>query len=230
MLESKEKTAVKKATAHDIDPVERQKMIAEAAYYRAKAKAFSDSPEADWLEAEKEIDRKLADQGRSTMKKEEVAAFDKLRFEVSRILGGIQDTVKADAFRNALEKGILSVKEMGQYTSESIGKGSEALKKDIARNIDRYRGTWHTISEKTPGFFSVWKDRSAHFLKQAEEAAESWLKQLHEKKNPHLYHTGELTSAGTFVCGSCGFAFDMEESCHLPRCPKCAAKEFTRET
>ncbi len=229
MLKLKEKTKEKKIAGQGIDQEARHKMIAEAAYYRAKAKAFSNNPMTDWLEAEKEIDGKLESANQGT-RKEEVAAFEKLRIEVDKILGNIQDTVNPDTFKNALDKAIIIVKERGKYTAESIAKGSEALKKDIARNIDKYRGTWHTISVNTPGFFSIWRERGAHFLKQAGEAAESWLKQAQGKQNPHLYHTGELTSAGTFVCGSCGYAFDMTESSHLPRCPQCAAKEFKRET
>jgi hypothetical protein len=52
-------TASRKARIPTAD--ERVAMIAEAAYYKAEHRGFSDgSPESDWWEAEKEIDAMLA--------------------------------------------------------------------------------------------------------------------------------------------------------------------------
>lgn len=52
-------TATKKVRNPTAD--QRILMIAEAAYYKAEHRGFSGgSPEADWWEAEKEIDAKLA--------------------------------------------------------------------------------------------------------------------------------------------------------------------------
>lgn len=46
--------------AKDVTPEERYHMIAEAAYYIAERRGFLGGDlEADWLEAEREIDRKL---------------------------------------------------------------------------------------------------------------------------------------------------------------------------
>ena len=42
-----------------IPPQERQRMIAEAAYYRAQSHAFQRNPEQDWFEAEAEINQLL---------------------------------------------------------------------------------------------------------------------------------------------------------------------------
>ena len=42
-----------------ISPQERQRMIAEAAYYRAQSHAFQRHPEQDWFEAEAEINQLL---------------------------------------------------------------------------------------------------------------------------------------------------------------------------
>ena len=43
------------------DPVERQRLIAEAAYFRAERRGFAPgNEETDWLEAEKDIDMAVA--------------------------------------------------------------------------------------------------------------------------------------------------------------------------
>jgi hypothetical protein len=228
MQKFQERTTVDKNIGKFIGQEERQKMIAEAAYLRAKEKAFSSDPVADWLEAEKEIERKLEGQKQRTMK-EEVDVFDKLHKEVNTFLGGVQETVKADTFRHALDKAVQEAKGMGKYTSESINKGAEAVKKEIARNIDNYRGARDSISGKTAGFFTEWHKKSGHFLKQAGEAAELWLSEVRGKQSPHIYHAGELTSAGTFVCSSCGHSFKQKKTGHLSRCPKCDDREFKRE-
>ncbi|MEW6353078.1 MAG: DUF2934 domain-containing protein [Pseudomonadota bacterium] len=56
-----ENSAAAEAEIHKtVTPEERERMIAEAAYYRAERRAFQGGdPDLDWLEAEAEIDRKL---------------------------------------------------------------------------------------------------------------------------------------------------------------------------
>lgn len=47
-------------SAPEIDTAQRQKMIEEAAYFRAEKRGFKDGdPALDWLEAEVEVDRLL---------------------------------------------------------------------------------------------------------------------------------------------------------------------------
>ena len=56
--------ATGKGSPLDVSLDERRQMIAEAAYYRAEHRGFSneDSPEHDWLLAEQEINAQLAGQ------------------------------------------------------------------------------------------------------------------------------------------------------------------------
>ncbi|RMG29381.1 MAG: DUF2934 domain-containing protein [Gammaproteobacteria bacterium] len=58
----KRATAASQAAAPRITPDERRAMIAEAAYLRAEARGFQGGdPVEDWLIAEREIDRRLAE-------------------------------------------------------------------------------------------------------------------------------------------------------------------------
>ena len=211
-----------------IDEQERQKMIEEAAYFRASNKQFANDPMADWLAAEKEVDLMLAKQ-KEGKKREELAAFERLREETGRILQTMRGSLKEDTIRTAVEKAIRDVKELREFTSESINKGAEALKKDMARNIEKLDGTWNSVSLKTAGLLSSWSNRGAKFFKQAEQAANSWLKQRHDKVGAPLYRTGEIAAAGTFVCKSCGHTLNINETGHLPRCPQCDNTEFKLE-
>ncbi len=64
MTKAKARSAGRAATIMQttvVSPEERQRMIAEAAYYRALARGFAGGdPLEDWLAAEAEVDRALA--------------------------------------------------------------------------------------------------------------------------------------------------------------------------
>jgi gas vesicle protein len=225
MPEMQKHAASKKQSTPVVDPNERRKMIEEAAYYRSSQRTSAGDPLEDWLAAEEEVDQILKDR-QSKKEKEELAAFEKLQDELGRKLKTIKGSIKVDTFTRALDKTAQEVKDKGQFTSEAINKGYEALKKDIARNIEKLGGKWQKMSNKTAGHFSIWSKRSVNFLKQAGDATDQWLKQLSEKISPHFYRSGEIASAGTFICKSCGQALQLKETGHLPRCPQCDNTEF----
>lgn len=59
------KAAPSRGVSHPaIDPGQRQRMIADAAYFRAERRGFAGGSELqDWIEAEAEIDRMLSNRG-----------------------------------------------------------------------------------------------------------------------------------------------------------------------
>lgn len=60
------------ALPRGVTPEMRHRMIAEAAWYRAEARGFEGGdPDQDWLEAEREIDRRLAARGRAEAGRED---------------------------------------------------------------------------------------------------------------------------------------------------------------
>lgn len=74
--ESPSRKRVRKATSEDVtstgrppagavSPEERERMIREAAYFRAEGRGFAGGdPEQDWIEAEREVDRNLLEPAR----------------------------------------------------------------------------------------------------------------------------------------------------------------------
>jgi hypothetical protein len=212
-----------------MDQEERRRMIEELAYYRSCHKSGSADPMENWLEAEKEVDRRLAEQ-RLGKKKEELDAFDRLQQEMSEILAGIKGSLPAETLRQALDKAVNEVKAMGKYSAESVNSAAEALKKEMARHIEKLRGPWRAVSLKTAGLFSVWSRRGIKFLQQAEEASEAWLKQTHEQVKSNIYHSDDIAPAGTFVCEACRRPLELEQTGHLPRCPQCDNTVFKLES
>lgn len=207
----------------------RKRMIAEAAYYRAEKRGFRDGDALrDWLEAEAEIDR---GRGRSSeqARADEVAAYERLRREVVRLLGEVRGTATADAVRNAVDTGVRDLREMGTHTAETVTRVTAALRKDIASSAERMGPRWESFSEKSAGLFAVWRDRGAEFLGQSADAVTEWLAQARKRRGTPIYHTGEMSGGGTFACARCGEQVVLHDPGHLPRCPQCGGGEFRRQ-
>lgn len=213
-----------------MDQQQRLKMIEESAYYRSLSAGANANPMDDWLEAEKEINRKFPPTPQGINDQEELAAFERLRQEMNKALTAMKGSLTKDSFRQAVDKAVREVKELGEFTSESVNKAAMALRKDTARNIDRLQGAWHSVTLKTAGIFSAWSRRGAKFLKQAEEVSSTWLQENHLTIMPHTYHTGEISTAGTFLCQSCGHSLKLEQTGHLPRCPHCESTSFSLQS
>ena len=211
------------------DAETRQRMIAEAAYYRAQKRGFREGNALhDWLEAEAEIDRGAGPSSEQE-RADEVAAYQRLRREVTRLLGEVRGTATADAVRNAVDTGVRDLREMGTHTAETVTRVATALRKDIASTAERMGPRWESFSEKGAGLFGVWRDRGSEFLGQAADAVTEWLAQARKRREPPIYRTGEMSGGGTFECVHCGEHVVLHEAGHLPRCPQCDGEEFRRQ-
>jgi len=61
------------------------------------------------------------------------------------------------------------------------------------------------------------------------DIADTTLHSLSNKAKKKLsYKTGELTSAGTLTCQSCGQKVHLKATGHVPPCPKCKATLFSK--
>jgi hypothetical protein len=205
---------------------DRQRLIAEDAYFRALNRGFEGGdPLADWLAAEREINRLLPG---PKQQKEEQAAYTKLRAVLHERLAAVRENVNADTMREALDKARASLRDAGEHTAETIDKVASTVEKDVAAAVQRMGPAWESISAKTAGLLEVWRDRSAAFLGQASGALGEWLKQAGERLQQPVYRTGEMADAGTFECRACGERVVLETAAHLPVCPRCRKSEFRR--
>jgi hypothetical protein len=219
MMESTEKNV--RPTAE-----ERRRMIEEAAYFRAERRGFTPGNAAeDWIAAEREIAELLGEET-PEQKKEELAAYQKMRKEVMRILRSAKAPVSANTIRQSLEKASAEIKGLGEYSSDTVNKATEAVKHEIASTIEKLGSKWGTLSGRSADLFEVWRGRGKEFLDQAATAASDWLEQLHPKKGSREHHTGEMTQPGTFECTSCGRRIQLERPDYLPSCPYCQHTAF----
>lgn len=214
------------ADEYVVSDEDRRRMIAEAAYYRAAARGFQGGdPVADWLAAEAEIARVLPPPERQ---REERAAYEKLREEIERRFADIRDAVHAETVRNAVERAIAQLREVGGYTADTINKVADTIKKDLASAAVKMGPEWKKFSTRSADAFAVWRDRGRAFLAGAATAVGQWLQDAGRRFEQQTYRAGEMTASGTFECVSCGNRLELERAGHLPPCPQCHSLEFRR--
>jgi len=205
---------------------ERQRLIAEAAYYRAQQRGFSGGdPLDDWLAAERQINQALPN---ARQQKEELAAYEKLRKAVGKMLTEARDTVNAETLKQAFDKATAELRKTGEFTTDTINKIADSLRKDMASAAMKMGPKWEAFSEKTADLFSVWRDRGSLFLARAADAMADWLQQTGDKLEQQVYRTGEMVHSGTFECTNCGERVVLRTPAHLPPCAKCHKMEFRR--
>jgi hypothetical protein len=209
-----------------ISSEERQQMIAEAAYFRAMQRGFNGGNSIDdWLAAEREISRLLPS---PQQQKQERAAYDKLRAGVTKVLADARETINGDTIREALDRSVAQLKQLGEYTGDTVDKVKATVEKDMAAAAQKVGPHWEAFSEKTADLFQVWRDRGQQFLSRASQATSDWLREAGDRLDQHTYRTGEMTASGTLECTACGERLVLETPAHLPRCPKCRKTEFKR--
>lgn len=209
-----------------ISAEERQRMIAEAAYFRALERGFTGGDSLDdWLVAEREISRALPS---PQQQKEELAAYENLRKAVRKVLAEARGTVNAETLRQAFDRAIDELKKTGEHTADTINKIATSLRKDMASASLKMGPKWETFTEKSADLFEVWRDRGSLFFAQAAGAVGEWLQQAGAKLEQQVYHTGEMVHSGTFECIGCSERVVLRTPAHLPPCSKCRKMEFRR--
>lgn len=212
--------------SQQISSEERQRRIAEVAYYRAMQRGFNGGNSLDdWLLAEREVNRLLPS---PQQQKQERAAYDKLREGVTKVLAEARDTVNAETLKQAFERATTELKKTGEYTAETVSKITNTLRKDMTSAAMKMGPKWEAFSEKSSDLFEVWRDRGSVFLGRAAEAVADWLHQAGSKLEQQIYQAGDMVQSGTFECTGCGERIMLRTSGHLPHCAKCHKLEFRR--
>ena len=121
-------------------------------------------------------------------------------------------------------------KNLYALTADEAKSLSEHLKRDIA-NARKYMDTDGKEFREWLNFdIELVEDRFIDMLSRA--ADKTWLDfrafELQTKENS-IYRTGELCSAGTLSCKSCGQIMTFTKNTRIPPCPKCHKTEFERK-
>jgi len=182
---------------------------------------------------------------------EELAAYEKLRQQVSKTFGELRDKINGTNISQAIDKATTELKEMGGHSMEAIGKASEALKKDIATTTEHIKprvdqategarkqfdhwsdkggALWNDIAREAEHIFEYSRDKSGAFLLNIARGLSEWSQTMGEKLDSSLkYKTGEITHGGEFFCTNCNSKIHLKQPGRIPPCPKCAKTEFRR--
>lgn len=205
---------------------ERQRMIAEAAYYRAMMRGFQNgSPSDDWFAAEQEINRLLPS---PTQQKKEIAAYKKIRADLQKTFAGARETLTADTIRHAVDDARAALRQAGELTVDGVDKAIASLEKEMIRAGHRIGSQIETFSERGADVFSIFRDRSGQWLAHTGGAIADWVRQAAARLAPHIYHTGDIADHGEFECTHCNTRIQLATPAHLPLCPECRKTEFRR--
>lgn len=208
-----------------VSKTERQRLIAESAYYRAQTRGFQGgNPNDDWLAAEREIGRMLPS---PQQQKQELAAFEKLRADVRQTLADARE-LSADTIRQALDEARTRLKQLGEHTADTVDKAAAGVEKEMVAAAQRVGARLENLSERTVDLFNVWGERGAQFVTRAAGAIGDWLQQAGVRIGPHAYRTGDVAASGTLECTACGEKVILETAAHVPLCPNCRKTEFRR--
>jgi hypothetical protein len=205
---------------------DRQHMIAEAAYYIAARRGFNGGdPVQDWIQAERQINRILPS---PKQQKEELAAYERFRSELTTLLSDLREGVNADNIQHAFDTALKKVHAAGVYAADTISKVADTTKKDMSNLVAHMGPGWEKYPAKTADLFEAWRDRGGSYIASAAKAVSDWSQQVGAKAERQVYHSGEVTYGGTLECTACKKTITMQTAAHIPLCPACRNTEFHR--
>lgn len=150
--------------------------------------------------------------------------YDKLASQFNELYLAGTERGRA-AMSVALDKAEAQLTALGTF---SVERGIE-LKKNLARDLD------HTLSAAQHLGVEA-KDRfhpsrlgagALSSIASVLELSSNALRTLSDQtKKTITYKTGEMTSAGTLTCQSCGQQIHLKHTGHVPPCPKCNGTQF----
>lgn len=209
-----------------IDSGDRQHMIEEAAYYIAAERGFNGGdPVQDWIEAERRINRLLPT---STQQKEELAAYERFRHELTEKLADLRDKVDTESIQHAFDSALQKIREAGGYAADTVSKVADTTKKDMANLAAHMSPGWEKYSARTADLFDAWRDRGSHYIASAAKAVAEWSHPGDAQVAEQVYRSGEVTYGGILECAACKKRITMDTTAHVPACPACRNTRFHR--
>ncbi len=140
----------------------------------------------------------------------------------------MEDTLHS--FAEALEISKEKTSKNSDLTSDEMDKVSSFVKRDIEHAA-------HGLSSKED------KDSLSEWFKFDIELIENFtldaflsladktrleLAKLEQLAETHIYHSGDITVPGTFICDDCGKEIAFKSPSEIPECPQCHGKTFIR--
>jgi rubrerythrin len=147
---------------------------------------------------------------------------------MEHIYEAMDDTLHS--FAEALDISKEKLRKVGDLTNEELDKVSGFVQRDVEHAA-------HGLSSKEDsGSLSEWFKFDVELLENfaldaflsIADKTRIELAKLQELAKAHVYHSGDITIPGTFICDECGKEIAFKTPSEIPECPVCHAKTFIR--
>ena len=119
--------------------------------------------------------------------------------------------------------------ELKELSEDDAGKLADWLKRDLDDTVNYLSDTGNELKDWL-GFETTLLESAVLdlMLKAADKTTVELLTMKDYARQPHAYHTGEITGPGTLVCDQCSEKLHFHRAGKIPPCPKCHATTFHR--
>lgn len=138
---------------------------------------------------------------------------------------GGRGTTLRDALEQARERAV----DLGELTRDEARMLAEFLWRDLEDAGGFLARTGRSLRDWL--YFDMElleREFLERFLTVADQTRVEWLEFERQSKQPPVYRTGEMTTAGTLECLACGQQMRFKRPGHIPPCPHCGGTEFQR--
>lgn len=166
-----------------LTPEARHSMIAQAAYMKSRQRDYPGDPVADWLQAEAEIGRALAEYCQSVDQDRDFSTYQRFRSDVRRMLAKAETVINADAVTQALEKASGQMRQAGESIPASVDRAAKTVKHELMETIGKLGHAWDNFRVKQSDLLSNWKEKGMQTLDHKAKSFQDWLERWQNKNN-----------------------------------------------
>jgi rubrerythrin len=139
----------------------------------------------------------------------------------------MDDTLHSTA--EALDMAKEKLSELGGLTQEEIAHLIESLTRDIHHAATNADETEENLSAWLKFDITLIENFALEsFMGLADKTRVELMKLQQQAEEYPLYHSGDITSPGTFSCQVCDEKISLKSASEIPPCPYCNAKIFVR--
>ncbi len=132
-----------------------------------------------------------------------------------------------EAWEKSMEVARKKLDETGEFTAEQ----GEVFKSYLRRDLEQTREDMQRLGKEAKDSLNPSRlgagalSTLARFLNSAGDALTSLSMKA---ENALVYHSGEITAAGTLTCTSCGHKIHLKKTAVVPTCPECQGTSFRK--
>lgn len=135
------------------------------------------------------------------------------------------------AFETALETSREKLGAAGEFSAAQGERFKEWLRRDLGPHVEEQARQARQLGEEAGQRLNPQRLRDgtlatlATLLRSGGAALQEW---SHKADAAVIYECGQITSAGTLTCLSCGHVVHLDKTAHVAPCPACMGTRFRK--